>query len=387
MSDASELSTPVGLAHAIHSGGFYGAEKVICDLAREQASGSGYAPRLLAILDPGQNGNEVADRVAAMGLPVSRIHARPGLSWDGLRAYARALLASGIRIVHSHGYKATALHLLSRWAGMHRVPLLVTAHGYPKASGGWKASAYRRLDIALLTAAEAVVAVSGEMESYLRSRNPFCRLRTIPNGIQSEIAVEGSHPLHRALGWREGRPEVPVIGSAGRLVPMKNHAMLIRAYARVRKTAPCRLVILGDGPLRPALEALWRERIPDEPVGLFPFQDRVLEWISDMDVFTMPSEDGEGLPMALLEAGLLERPVVCTDSGGMPEVVHDWVTGRLVHMGDEAGLALALEDLLLNPEHRPAMGRALRKEVLASHDIRATHDSYLEAYAQVLAGT
>jgi hypothetical protein len=89
---------PVRLAHAIHSGGFYGAEKVVCDLVREQAADSGYAPRLLALLDPGQTGNEVAERAAAQGIPVSFINASPGLSWDGLRAYAGTLINHDINL-------------------------------------------------------------------------------------------------------------------------------------------------------------------------------------------------------------------------------------------------------------------------------------------------
>ncbi|MDB5103897.1 MAG: glycosyl transferase group 1 [Fibrobacteres bacterium] len=376
---------PVQVAHAIHSGGFYGAEKVICDLAREQLASSGCAPRLFAILDPGQAGNEVADRASALGLPVSLIHAPVGISFKGLRNYARALIEAGVVLVHSHGYKATAFHLCSRWLGMHRVPLVVTAHGYSKSSGSLKSAIYRWLDIVFLGAADSVVAVSHEMESYLRARNPVVRLRTIPNGISPQIRVEESHPLLSALGILPGDPRPPVIGTAGRLVPMKNHAMLIRAYAELRKIVPCRLVIIGEGPLRSSLEQLWRELIPDEPVGLYPFQSQVLDWVADMDVFALPSNDGEGLPMALLEAGLLERAVVCSDSGGMPELVRDWITGRLIHMGDQDALVKALEDLVLSPENRAAYGKALRKEVLADHDIRATHGRYLETYAQVLA--
>jgi glycosyltransferase involved in cell wall biosynthesis len=370
------------VAHAIHSGGFYGAEKVLCDLAREQAAASPYAPRLLALLDPDQTGNEVCARAAALGLPVDRVRARPGLSWEGLRAYARALAAGGADLVHSHGYKATVFHLLSRWLGLHRVPLVVTAHGYSKDSGGRKAALYRWLDMALLTAADCVVAVSREMETYLRAHNPFCRPRTIPNGIAAQVEVKGEHPLRAALGAPEG---TPIIGTAGRMVPMKNHALLIRAYARVRRKLPCRLAILGDGPLRPELEALWRELIPDEAPGLFPFQPKVLEWVADMDVFAMPSNDGEGLPMALLEAGLLSRAVVVSDVGGMPEVVTDWVSGRVFPRGDENALVRALEDVLGDAGRRESFGRALRGEVVAHHDIRAVHARYLEAYAHALA--
>lgn len=369
--------------HAIHSGGFYGAEKVLCDLAREQAAGSPYAPRLLALLDPDQQGNEICARAEALGVPVHRVRARPGLSWDGLRAYASALTASGAGLVHSHGYKATVFHLFSRWLGFHRIPLIVTAHGYPKESGSRKASLYRWMDMGLLTAADCVVAVSGEMERYLRARNPWCRPRTIPNGIAARVEVHGEHPLRAALG---AAPGIPIIGTAGRMVPMKNHAMLIRAYARIRSKIPCRLAIVGDGPLRSPLEALWRDLMPDEPIGLFPFQADVLEWMADMDVFAMPSNDGEGLPIALLEAGLLSRAAVVSDVGGMPEVVTDWVSGRVFPRGDEDALARALEDALIDPARRAAFGSALRREIVSHHDIRAVHERYLEAYAYALAG-
>jgi glycosyltransferase involved in cell wall biosynthesis len=379
---ATESPRRIAVFHAIHSGGFYGAEKVLCDLAREQAAASPYAPRLLALLDPDQDGNEICARAEALGVPVHRLPARAGLSWEGLRGYARALTAHNAGLVHSHGYKATAFHLLSRWLGFHRVPLVVTAHGYAKDSGGRKASLYRWMDMGLLTAAECVVAVSGEMERYLRARNPWCRPRTIPNGIAARAEVNGEHPLRAALG---AAPGVPIIGTAGRMVPMKNHALLIRAYARVRESIPCRLAILGEGPLRSSLDALWRDLIPDEPPGLFPFQEKVLEWIADMDVFAMPSNDGEGLPMALLEAGLLARAVVVSDVGGMPEVVTDWISGRVFPRGDEAALARALADALLDSGRRASFGSALRREVVAHHDIRAVHARYLEAYAYALA--
>lgn len=380
---ASESPRRTTVAHVIHSGGFYGAEKVLCDLVREQAAHSPYAPRLLALLDPGQNDNEVCARAEALDVPVDRVCARPGLSWDGLRAYARALTASGASLAHSHGYKATVFHLLSRWLGFHRVPLVVTAHGYPRNSGSSKASFYRWLDIVLLTGADCVVAVSGEMERYLRARNPWCRPRTIPNGIEARSEVKGEHPLRSAIG---AAANIPIIGTAGRMVPMKNHAMLIRAYARVRERIPCRLAILGDGPLRSSLDALWRDLIPGEPPGLFPFQAKVMEWIADMDVFAMPSNDGEGLPIVLLEAGLLSRAAIVSDVGGMPEVVTDRVSGRVFPRGDEDALVAALEEALRDSARRASFGSALRREVVAHHDIGVVHERYLEAYADALAG-
>jgi glycosyltransferase involved in cell wall biosynthesis len=104
-----------------------------------------------------------------------------------------------------------------------------------------------------------------------------------------------------------------------------------------------------------------------------------------MDVFALPSNDGEGLPMALLEAGLLSRAAVVSDVGGMPELVADWISGRVFPRGDEDALVGALEDMLADAGRRESFGRALREEVVAHHDIRAVHARYLEAYALALA--
>ncbi|HLP41009.1 MAG TPA: glycosyltransferase [Fibrobacteria bacterium] len=372
--------------HVIHSGGFYGAEKVVRDLAREQAAGTGPQPVILALLDPGRATNELADRAAAEGLPVLRLNVDRGFSVRSARAFAAALSAAGASLVHSHGYKATLLHLVSRAARLHRLPLLVTAHGYPKSSGNLKATFYRWIDILSLSFAEAVVAVSGEMRTYLARRNPVLSPVLIPNGIPAGLEARGAHPLLARLASEGVDPKdgVPVIGSAGRLVPMKNHALLIRAWAEVRKRIPCRLVILGEGPLRAELHALWRELVPDEPVRLYDFQPDVLEWMADMDVFCLPSRDGEGLPIALLEAGLLERALVCSDSGGIPEVIRDRANGRLFPREDQGALEAALEDLLRSPQDRAEYGRVLRREILRDHDIGVTHGRYQEAYARIL---
>lgn len=378
---------PEAVIHAIHSGGFYGAEKVVCDLAREQARAGRPSPIVLALLDPGRRSNALADRAEAEGLRVERLELDTGLTPRALRDYAGAVRALGASLVHSHGYKPTVLHLFTRWLGFHRLPLIATAHGYPKGSGTLRASLYRWLDLVLLGFADSVVAVSGEMRRYLAARSPMSRPRLIPNGIPPGVAARGLRPLRRRLAEEGdlGAGDAPVIGSAGRLVPMKNHALLIRAYARVRRSAPCRLAILGDGPLRGELEDLWRSLIPDEPVRLYPFRPDVLEWMADMDVFCLPSRDGEGLPIALLEAGLLERAVACCASGGIPEVVKDGETGRLVPMEDLDALCGALEDLVRNPDRRESMGRALRRAILRDHDIGVTHARYLEAYAELLA--
>ncbi len=372
------------ILHSIHSGGFYGAEKVIFDLFRFQSRQSGCTPALLGFLDAGQNSNILGDRLGPISDQVYYLKARRGITPLALIRYGRVMESLKPHVVHSHGYKPTFYHLLSRALGLHNVPLVVTAHGYPKDSGGIKAALYRRLDLRLLAHAEAVAAVSEEMRAYLQKQNRKIKALTLENGIETDIKVNGFHPI-LGMTVEEIKP-LPIIGSVGRLVPMKNHALLIEAVAEVRHEHPCRLIILGDGPLRPQLERLWREKLPDLKMEIVPFQADILAWIRDFDIFCLPSRDGEGLPMSLLEAGLLEKAVICSDSGGMGRLIRHGVNGLSFSMGDKQGLKRCLVEAITRPEIRTAMGKSLNLTVLENHDMRGTAAKYHSLYQSVLAG-
>ncbi len=379
------MKNAIRIFHSIHSGGFYGAEKVVFDLFKLQLERRDCEPSLLGLLDPGAKHNTLGRRLEDIAGDVHYLEGPRGVTPASLARYGRAMKDLKPHLVHSHGYKPTFYHLLSRALGFHDIPLVVTAHGYAKESGGAKAALYRRLDLRLLTRTRAVAAVSQEMHTYLSRSNPDIPVVTIENGIDTAIAVNGSHPL---LSMLENDAESsPIIGSVGRLVPMKNHALLIEAVAELRRERPCRLVIIGDGPLRPELERLWRGKLPDLPMRLLPFQDDILAWMRDFDIFCLPSRDGEGLPIALLEAGLLEKAAVCSDSGGMAQFIRPGKNGLSFSMGDKQGLIRALAEALDSPEKREAMGRALKETVIANHDMRNTEAQYHSLYLAALADT
>lgn len=157
---------------------------------------------------------------------------------------------------------------------------------------------------------------------------------------KAEAAVE--HPWFNA-----GQP--PVILGIGRLTRAKDFATLVASFAHLRARCPARLMILGEGEERPALEALTRELGVSEDVALPGFVDNPYSYLSRTSVFVLSSA-WEGLPTVLIEALALGVPIVSTDcESGPSEILANGRYGRLVKVGDTEGMAQAIHDSLANP--------------------------------------
>ena len=175
-----------------------------------------------------------------------------------------------------------------------------------------------------------------------------------------------------------------VIGTAGRLVPIKGTLYLVRALAALRpEFSNLRLEIAGAGPERMAIE---------NEVRLLDLQDSVtfLGWQTDLasvlvtwDVFVQPSLE-EGFGIATLEAMAAGLPVIATAVGGLPELVKDGRTGWLVPPGDSTALAERLRLLLLNPEKRHAMGAAGQARARDSFSIERMVEAISKIYDDLL---
>src|SRR5262249_5591200 len=158
-------------------------------------------------------------------------------------------------------------------------------------------------------------------------------------GLRSDRAA-----ARAALHW-DGAPVVLAVGS---LTPVKNHAGLVEAFARVTAALPeARLVIAGDGPLRAALQAQ-ADALPGGRVALLGDRDDVPRLLAAADVFVLSSRS-EGLSLSLVEAHGAGRACVATDVGGNGEVLVHGETGLLVPPGEPAALADALLALLRDP--------------------------------------
>jgi glycosyltransferase involved in cell wall biosynthesis len=213
----------------------------------------------------------------------------------------------------------------------------------------WHYEAPRRRMI--LSALEQVlplphVAVSNHAASVICTMQPRAEVAVIPNGVdhirfqpRDRLAARKLHGLD---------PTRRIVGTAGRLVPVKGHDVLVRATIDLPDDVE--IVIAGSGPELANLQALAATLGIGHRVRFLGHVDHIEHLLPAFDVFCLPSRN-EGMPRSLLEAQASGLPVVATDVGAVREVVcRD--TGRVVPPGDSAALALALVDIL---DRRPTV--------------------------------
>jgi glycosyltransferase involved in cell wall biosynthesis len=163
----------------------------------------------------------------------------------------------------------------------------------------------------------------------------------------------------------------PVVGSLGRLERQKGFDVLLRAMAEVPEA---RLVIVGDGDERAALESLAERLDLGSRVRFEGWHEEPRRWLTTFDVFALPSRL-EGFPLSIVEAMLAKLPVVATPVGSVAEAVRDGETGLLVSPEDPVALARALRELVGDEARRSAMGTLGRERAKAF-----TADAMIAAY-------
>ncbi len=237
------------------------------------------------------------------------------------------------------------------------VPVIATAHGSadvlqtPARSAAW-----RRTVIEAITEIDQIIAVSHAVaHGVCELARPRHGVRVIPNGADpAHFGPTDRVTAQRSLGLPEARPVALFVGH---LTELKGVADLIEALGSMTGASRPFAVLVGDGPLRAALEARVAELGLADSVhfaGKVPHDD-VGAWLGACDVLVLPSRS-EGLPTVVCEAMLAGRAVIASRVGGTPELVEDGATGMLVEPGDVPALAAALADVAHNPGRTEAMG-------------------------------
>jgi glycosyltransferase involved in cell wall biosynthesis len=265
-------------------------------------------------------------------------------------------------VVNPHLFRSTAVAApLARWYGARVVE---TYHGRE----GWR----RRFlpDRLVVRLVDHAIAVSEAARTFLiRGKGyPAAKVTVVPNGRDLSVFQPGSarEATRKELGLDRA---VPLIGVVGRLEPQKGHGYLLDAWPAVMREFPdARLLLVGDGALRGALQAQARARGAADSVIFAGFRADVPRVLDALDVLCLPSLY-EGMPLTAIEAAAMARPVVATAVDGTPEVVRDGWTGRLVPPADTPALARALLALLRDPDGARRMGQAGRDWALLRFDL------------------
>ena len=383
--------------HLISSGGLYGAEKMIINLALgQQALGANvtitvfrnsHAPNL-----------ELANSARAAGIDVAILSCKGRFDPFAVKQLRTALRTHHANVLHTHGYKANLYGFLAS----RGLPLTVvgTCHRFDTGP-------HNRLDGPILRRYDAVAGVSDEAAQSLITQYQLdpASVVSIPNGVStpelpatgaaqkvggSPANPSGSAPTPRAgepaPGHPNHEPNHPTVAMVGRLAPEKAPEDFVRVAANLHAANPkVRFVIAGDGPLRPELEALVQQLGLDSVVQFLGFREDIQNVYASVQILLQPSLR-EGMPMTTLEAMAGRVAVVATRVGALPDVIDSGVNGVLVDVHDVAGMTAAVQHLLGNPEHMLTIAEQGRADVLAQYGSQTMARRYLELYQDAAAG-
>ncbi len=343
------------ITHLRSSSGLYGAEQMILELCRQQAS---HYPktRLLVFAPVGQGQTELLRAARSRQLPAASLSCRgpvdPGCVLD-LRRRLRADTREHRAVLHCHDYKSVVYGGLAS-AGLP-VIRIATLHGW--LDDHRRLQLYHWLEARMLHGFQRVCAVSPAIAERLfkQGLEPelICRVN---NGIDVGRFRPRQHSQHDS-----GRL---LLGTAARLSPEKNLAMLIQVIAACREHGrEFDLEIVGEGPQRQELESLVRRLGLEDQVRLPGNVNGLEHWYPRLDAFVLPSLN-EGMPLAVLESLSCGCPVIASAAGAIPELLEGLDGCQTVSPGDADGLTEALLEL-------PATGLPL----MAAHQRISRHYS------------
>jgi len=281
-------------------------------------------------------------------------------------------------IVHTHTAKAGLLGRMA--AHLAGVPIIVhtfhghVLHGYYGPVQNW---ALRRMEKSLAWFSHRLVTVSEQVKKELIAYGVARadRITVIPLGLDLEPYLHAETrrgEFRREMGLSSG---ARLVGIVGRIFPVKNHALFLESAARIAAAEPAaRFVVVGDGMLRFALEQQARELGIADLVLFTGWRSDLARIYADLDVLVV-SSNNEGTPLSAIEAMAASCPVVATRVGGVPDLISDNETGRLVPPGDAEGIAGAVLELLQSPEAAQEIGRKAMISARERFDVkRLVHD-------------
>jgi glycosyltransferase involved in cell wall biosynthesis len=346
---------PVDVAFLLPSFAGGGVERVVLNLA-VALHAEGRRVELVLMRARGELLAQVPEGVAVVDLGAPYLG--DALFVTALPALTAYLRRRAPRVLYAG---MTTVNLIALWARRRagaatrvvvseHVPVSVNARTHP----------LKRVLPALIRraypAADAVVAVASALADDLAQVGglPRERIDVVHNPVVTPALLEGARrrPDHP---WFD--QDVPVVLGIGRLVAQKDFGTLLEAFAIVRRSRAARLLILGEGPDRPALEAAVERLGLADDVALPGFVPDPAAYLAHADLFVLSSRY-EGLAVVLIEALACGCPVVSTDCRtGPDEILEGGAHGRLVPVGDAAALAAAMAATLDAPPPRAALVR------------------------------
>jgi glycosyltransferase involved in cell wall biosynthesis len=292
-------------------------------------------------------------------------------------------------IVHTHNSKAGFLgRMAAKLAG---VPVIVhTVHGFAfhDQEPLWRRVVFRNLERLGSHWCDKMIFISQPLMDWALNDHIVAegKIEKIYSGIQMDkfLPVKGEEKDRIRSKWGLKQEEA-VVGMVSKLWEGKGHTVLIEAFKLLKeKIKDAKLVIVGEGYLYDELLKMVDTNGLRESVLFTGFQMNVSEIIATFDVAVLPSFF-EGMGRVLLEAMAMEKPVVATRVGGIPDLIDQGINGLLVRPGNVKELAEALEEVLSDRKFARKMGREGRKRIKGQFSADAMVQSIDRVYRELLA--
>jgi glycosyltransferase involved in cell wall biosynthesis len=310
----------------------------------------GWDIRFLMLHEHEAGARDFARELTARGIPLDAIPLAADVDPIAFLRIAAYLARTGPRILHTHLVHADVYGQLT--GALTGVPVRVsTKHGFNEFREN---PGFALGDRAIASLAHKHIAISRGLARYLEEVEGF-------DGASFEIVHYGIEPNGTPIRYAGSGARLLCVG---RLIPIKGHIVLLRAFAEARRRVPSLVLeIAGRGPLEPALHALAKELGIESSVRFLGYVSPIQRAIENVAVVVVPSL-GEGFGMVALEAMERARPVIAAEIGGLGELVQDGVTGLLVPAGEAEPLADAIVRLAGDLELAAQMGEAGRARAL-----------------------
>lgn len=364
------------IAHLISSGGMFGAENVLLNLA-QWFNQNGETVWVGALKDSRSPKLQVIDRAKTLNLPVFVIDCRGRFDINAVLALKKFMKEHKIEILHTHNYKSDVIGLLS--AKLASVPIVATAHGFTEVTKA--VSFYEKLDRWLLKKFfNAVVVVAETVLGDFHSP----RKKVIANGLEItrfEANKELRQKFRAACHINE---DEALIGIVGRLSVEKNQELFIHAaHDFLRQNKNVKFVIVGNGPEEDKLKSLVMAYALKKEIIFTGLIEDVAGVYQGLDIFTLTSRT-EGIPMTILEAMASRVGVVAPKVGGIPQIIYHRETGMLFEKDDKDGLVKVWQELVQDFKLRQNLINHAYEYVKSEFLQSVMAEKYLDCYRNVL---
>jgi glycosyltransferase involved in cell wall biosynthesis len=323
-------------------------------------------------------------QVRALGVPVTQLHQRNAYDLPALLAVVSYIRRHHIDIIHTHLLAADVMGRMAGWLTGH--PVVSTIHNNrtdldeePRRRQWLERWTARLMGRRLVVVSELL---REEITAWFGL--PPERVLTIANGVDTERFRRGPDFDRAAVRRELTGGDYPLITNVARLTPQKAQHHLLDAAKLVLAACPdVRFVLLGEGPLRPELEAQAAALGLSDRVIFAGFRPDVPDILAASEVFVLSSL-WEGMPVALLEAMAAGCAAVATDVGGVGQVLRHEVTGLLVPPADPPALADALIRLCRDPATARQLGQAGQAWTTHEYGMRSWVGKWEDLYLREL---